>query len=151
MTTRDCENVCMAAMAIVDGHQPEWSSQEIEAHLERCHGCRLEVQQMRKLSTLLDGTARRQQTADLWKHVESELSVETQLPRAAAARTVSGSWGPLMVLGVLLIGYRIIEMVPDRDFGFLLKLIPVLLVVAAFLYLRENPFKVNAELRLEGE
>jgi hypothetical protein len=42
-------------------------------------------------------------------------------------------------------------MVPDRDFGFLFKLLPVLLVIAAFSYLRENPFKINTELRLEGE
>jgi len=33
----------------------------------------------------------------------------------------------------------------------LFKLLPIILVVAAFIYLRENPFKVNAELRFEGE
>jgi hypothetical protein len=54
-------------------------------------------------------------------------------------------------LGVLLLGYRLAEMIPDRDFGLVFKLVPVLLVIAAFSYLRENPFKINTELRLEGE
>jgi hypothetical protein len=42
-------------------------------------------------------------------------------------------------------------MVPDRSPGWSFKLVPLLLAVAAFVYLRENPFKINAELRLEGE
>ena len=151
MTTPDCESVCMAAMAIADGHHSEWSPAELEAHLERGPGCRQEVEHLRALSTLLDAPARRQQTEDLWQRVEQKLPVERRLPSADPARTVSRSWGALMLLGVLLIGYRIVEMVPDRNFGFLFKLVPVLLVMAAFVYIRDNPFKVNPELRLEGE
>jgi hypothetical protein len=56
-----------------------------------------------------------------------------------------------LLLGVLLVGYRIVEMVPERDFGFMFKLVPLLFVIAAFRYLRENPFKIDSELRLEGE
>lgn len=56
-----------------------------------------------------------------------------------------------MVLGVLLLGYRIAEMIPDHDFGLVFKFIPVLFVIVAFGYLRENPFKINTELRFEGE
>ena len=56
-----------------------------------------------------------------------------------------------MLLGVLLFGYRIVELIPDRDFGLLFKLVPVLFVIATFSYLRENPFKINSDLKLEGE
>jgi hypothetical protein len=56
-----------------------------------------------------------------------------------------------MFLGALLLGYRLLELLPDRDFSFLFKFVPVLLVIAAFGYLKENPFKINAELSLEGE
>jgi hypothetical protein len=56
-----------------------------------------------------------------------------------------------VILGVLLLGYRIVEMAPDRDFGLLFKLVPVALVIAAFSYLKENPFKVHSELSLVGE
>jgi hypothetical protein len=51
---------------------------------------------------------------------------------------------------LLLLGYRLVEMIPDRHLGLLFKLVPILLVIAAFSYLRENPFKINSQLTLEG-
>ncbi|HET9788703.1 MAG TPA: hypothetical protein VFP47_16305, partial [Pyrinomonadaceae bacterium] len=54
-------------------------------------------------------------------------------------------------LGALLLGYRLVELIPDRSFSFLYKFLPVLFVIAAFSYLRENPFKINSEITLEGE
>jgi hypothetical protein len=53
------------------------------------------------------------------------------------------------MLGLLLLGYKLIEMIPDRDFGLLFKLVPILLTVVVFGYLKENPFKINPELRGE--
>jgi len=145
MTKLNCESVCMAAMAMADGYQSELSSTQIEAHVASCADCRREVGQLRGLSTLLDSQQRRQRTESVWNRVEVRLS------DASSARSASPAWHLFMLLGVLLLGYRIVEMVPDRDFGFLFKLAPVLLVIAAFAYLRENPFKIESELRLEGE
>jgi predicted anti-sigma-YlaC factor YlaD len=145
MAKLNCERVCMAAMAMADGYQSELSSSQIEAHLVSCAGCRREVGQLRELSTLLDAQQRRQRTESVWNRVEGRLS------DASSARSASRPWRLFMLLGMLLLGYRILEMVPDRDFGFLFKLVPVLLVIAAFGYLKENPFKIESELRLEGE
>jgi predicted anti-sigma-YlaC factor YlaD len=145
MTKLNCESICMAAMAIADGYQSELSSDQIETHLAECSDCRREVGQLRTLSSLLDAQERRQRTENLWKRVER------RLPDAAPAQSTSQAWRPFMLLGVLLLGYRIVEMIPDRDFGFLFKLVPVLFVIAAFSYLRENPFKIDSELSLEGE
>lgn len=145
MTKLNCESVCMASMAIADGYQSELSSDEIETHLASCADCRREVGQLRALSSLLDAQERRQQTENVWQRVER------RLPDASPAQSNSQAGYPFMLLGALLLGYRIVEMVPDRDFGFIFKLVPVLLVIAAFSYLRENPFKINSELRLEGE
>jgi len=135
----------MAAMAIADGYQSELSSDQIEAHLADCSGCRHELGQLRLLFTLLDAQERRQRTENVWT------LVERRLPDAAPAQSTSRAWHPFMILGVLLLGYRIVEMVPERDFGLLFKLIPVVLVIGAFTYLRENPFKIDSELSLEGE
>ncbi len=145
MTKLNCESVGMAAMAIADGYQSELSSDQVEAHLADCSDCRREVGQLRALSSLLDAQERRQRTENVWKRVER------RLPDAAPARITSQAWRPFMLLGALLLGYRIVEMLPDRDFGFLFKLVPVLFVIAAFSYLKENPFKIDSELRLEGE
>jgi len=86
---------------------------------------------------------RRQRTENVWR------LVEPRLPEVA--RSASRAWRPFLLLGVLLLGYRLVEMIPERDFGFLFKLVPVVLVIAAFGYLKENPFKIHAELSLEGE
>lgn len=145
MTKLNCESVCMAAMAIADGYQPELSSDQVEAHLADCSDCRREVGQLRALSSLLDAQERRQRTENVWN------LVERRLPDAASAQSTSQAWRPFLLLGVLLLGYRIVEMIPDRYFGFLFKLVPILFVIAAFSYLRENPFKIDSELRLEGE
>ena len=145
MTKLNCESVCMASMAVADGYQPELSSDQIEAHLASCADCRREVEQLRALSSLLDAQERRQPTENVWQRVERRLA------DASPAPSNSPAWHPFVLLGALLIGYRIVEMIPDRDFGFIFKLVPVLFVIAAFSYLRENPFKINSELRLEGE
>lgn len=144
MTKLNCETVCIAAMAFADGCQSELSSGQIELHLADCSACRREVGQMRALSSLLDAQKRRQRTEDVWKLVERRLSA------AAPVQNTSQPWRSFVLLGVLLLGYRILEMIPDRDFGFLFKLVPVLLVIGAFSYLKVNPFKIDSELRLEG-
>jgi hypothetical protein len=144
MSELNCENVSMAAMAIADGYQPELSSEQVEAHLARCADCRRELGQLQELSSLLDSQERRLRTENLWERIERRLP---DAPRSNASPVLP--W--FMFLGALLLGYRLLELIPDRDFSFLFKFVPVLLVIAAFGYLRENPFKINSELSLEGE
>ena len=145
ITKLECERTCMAAMAIADGQPSELSLQQIEEHLAGCSDCRQEVGQLRAVTSLLDAHERRPQTEDVWPRVERRLS------DAAPAQRQSQVWYPFLILGVLLLGYRIVEMIPNRDFGFLFKLVPIVFVIAVFSYLRENPFKINSELSLEGE
>jgi anti-sigma factor RsiW len=132
-------------MVIADGYQPELSSKQVEAHLASCSACRQEVGELRALSGLLDRQKRRQRTEEVWKQIAPSL------PKVTLAQRNSPAWPPFLFLGVLLLGYRLLELIPDRDFSFLFKLVPLLFAVAVFSYLRENPFKINCELKLEGE
>jgi hypothetical protein len=134
----------MAAMAIADGYQPELSPEEIGTHLASCADCRRELGQLQALSNLLDSQERRLRTENLWERIEHRLP---DAPRSKASPVLPS----FLFLGALLLGYRLLELIPDRDFSFLFKFVPVLFVIAAFGYLRENPFKINCELRLEGE
>ena len=145
MTEFNCESVCMAAMAIADGYQPEIPSEQVEAHLASCSDCRREVEEQQFLARLLDTQERRQHTESVWHQVQPRLLA------VSPAQSSSQAWYPFLLLGVLLLGYRLVEMIPDRHLGFLFKFVPVLFVIAAFSYLRENPFKIHPELRLEGE
>ncbi len=145
MNKVDCEIVCMAAMVRADGYVSELSPDRIKAHLAACADCRREVEHLRALSSLLDKQERRPRTENVWKRIEP------RLPLAPARQRTSPVFYPFILLSGLLLGYRLIQMIPDRDFGFFFKLVPVLFVIAAFSYLRENPFKIHPELRLEGE
>ena len=144
MTRVDCENVCRAAMAMEDGYVSDLSADQIESHLADCSNCRGEVRQLRALANLLDGQKRRQRTENIWERVEQHL------PDTSQTSTSSRVWYPFVILGLLLFAYRLVEMIPDRHFGILFKLVPIILVIAAFSYLRENPFKINSQLTLEG-
>jgi len=147
MQKSTCEQIRIAAMAIADGHQTEtteMSSDRVEAHLANCPTCRVEVDQLRAVSALLDMQQRQPQTEHLWARIEMSL------PDATLAKKPSSSSYPFKLLGLLLLGYKLFEMIPDRDFGLLFKLIPILFVVAAFGYIKVNPFKINTELALEG-
>ena len=144
MSELNCESVSMAAMAIADGYQPELSPEQIEIHLASCADCRRELGQLQELSSLLDSQERRRRTENLWETIERRLV-------GARSTSTSAVLPSFIFLGALLLGYRLVELIPDRDFSFLFKFIPVLFVIAAFSYLRENPFKINCELRLEGE
>ena len=144
MNELNCESVSMAAMAIEDGYQPELSSEQIRTHLASCADCRRELGQLHELSSLLDTQERRLRTEKLWEGIERRLV-------GARSTSTSAVLPSFIFLGALLLGYRLVELIPDHGFSFLFKFVPVLLVIAAFSYLRENPFKINCELRLEGE
>lgn len=144
MTKPDCESVCMAAMAIADGYQPELPSEQIETHLADCSDCRREVAQLGVLSSLLATQERLRRNEDVWNRIEHRLS------DTSSSQSTSHASYPFMLLGLVLLGYRLVEIIPDSHFGLLFKLVPVLAVIAAFSYVRENPFKIHSELRLEG-
>lgn len=144
MTRVACENVCRAAMAMEDGYVSDLSADQIETHLADCSDCRVEVRELRALTNLLEGQKRRQRNENVWERVEQ------YLPDTSKTSTSSRVRYPFVILGLLLLGYRLAEMIPDRHFGILFKLVPIILVIAAFSYLRENPFKINSQLTLEG-
>lgn len=137
MTKLTCETVVMAAMAAADGSAPELTAEQIDAHLAGCSDCSTEVEQMRVLTNLLDAQKRRQRTENVWTLIEGRLPAQP---------ATTETWIPFMVLGVVLLGYRLLELVPDRDFGFVFKVVPILFVIALFSYLKENPFKVCSEI-----
>ncbi len=144
MTKPECDDVVMMLMAIADGYQPGPTALELEAHLDSCSECRQEVEKLRSTVVLLDAQERPDRNEDVWQLIESRLLRDSHAPRFQPTL-------PFFLLGLGLLGYRLIEMVPDRNLSFAFKVVPLMLAIAAFSYLRVNPFKINSELRLEGE
>ena len=145
MNNIDCETVLMAAMAASDGHPGKMEASQIETHLAVCGDCRSELEALGGLAKLLDSQKRRQSSEELWSAIEPRLSDRTE--RDSGNRNLK-VWVPV---GLILFAYKLFEQIPDRRLGLAYKLLPLLLVIAMFVYLRQNPFKINTELKLEGE
>lgn len=145
MKETNCETVQMAAMAAADGHPAKMEAAQIEAHLAVCGDCRSELEALGGLVKLLDSRKRRQSHEELWRAIEPRLFDQTE--RRSANRNLK-MWVPI---GLILLAYKLFEQIPDRQLALVYKLLPLLLVTAVFVYLRQNPFKINTELKLEGE
>jgi hypothetical protein len=110
--------------------------------LATCANCWQEIEQMQAADHLLNRQTRREQTAELWAAIET---------RIGAQEVAQKDWKPLAWLGALLVTYKVIELLPAQNFGLAFNLVPLVLIAATFVLLKENPFKVNDELALERE
>lgn len=141
MTHPGCEKVLMAMMAEADGERAELSPEEIKAHLSTCEDCRGEIVQMQPVIELLRHGGRAERTVDLWPTISSRLD-------QPASRK---GWKPYAIAGLLLLAYKLLEMLPAEDPGFVIKLVPLIIFGALLVFLKENPFKINSELVLEKQ
>jgi len=144
MKSTKCEQMAIAMMAIADGEIPPVSADEVTAHLAECAECREESENLVRLSILFEGQTRSEPAANLWPAINERLGTLT-------GRDTEVGWPTLLTLGLLLVVFKLVEMVPERELGFLFKLAPLVLVIAIFAYVKENPFRINSELTLEGD
>lgn len=140
MKSDECEETIMSMMAEVDGETPILSAEQTARHLSGCEQCRMEIKRQEAVASLLRGRRRRADPVDLW------LEIEKRMGNKPIARTDF-----FLLLGAVLVIYKLLEMVPAQDPGFLFKLVPVVFIGALFFFFKENPFKINTELKLEGE
>lgn len=139
MNEPNCENILMAVMAVFDGEGTEFSPEELNSHLAGCQNCRQEIERTQNTFILLKNQQRSEQEANLWGAIEN---------RIGAGKSSNITLKPFILLGVFLVGYKLLEMIPARDFGFAFKLVPLVFVIALFVFIKENPFKVNTRLAL---
>ena len=132
-----CEDVLMAQMAATDGEEPVFSKELLAAHLTGCPDCQNELQQLLALDRVLASHAVAEQHVDLWPAIENRI-----------AKPVLG-WRPFALIGLLLIIYKLLEMLPARDLGIAFKLVPLVIVTLLFVFIKENPFRINTELVME--
>jgi ABC-type methionine transport system permease subunit len=138
MNETNCENILMAKMAEFDGEKAEISAEIMNSHLSICESCRSEIGQLQNVGDLLNKQTRRKSNPDLWSVIEQQISVKKSL-----------SFIPFIFLGVFLVIYKLLEMLPEQSFGLAFKIVPLIIIVALFVFIKENPFKINTELTLE--
>jgi anti-sigma factor RsiW len=130
-----CEDVLMSQMAVADGEAPEFSAQQLSAHISGCANCQHEVKQLQALDQLLTSQTISESHADLWPAIEKRIAKRSAL-----------SYRPFALIGLLLVLYKLLEMLPARDPGMTFKLVPLVIVVLLFVFIKENPFRINTEL-----
>ena len=138
----NCEEILFAMMAVIDGEEPNVSTAQIEIHSADCQNCRQEIEQMQSIDNLFKMQKRRKQNVSLWSAIEPNIITKPEIVKQSNLYL-------FLLLIVSLIVYKLLEMLPERDFGLSFKIIPIILVVALFAFLKENPFKINTELTLE--
>jgi len=145
MNKEYCEKVRISAMVLLDGEAPQLSESEINKHIESCTDCRLELEQQKQAVSLLAGRSRRVVAEDVWPQIEPLIEA------TRSGRRRPGTVGPFIILCLFLVTHKIIEVLPAITAGLAIKLTPVGVIVLFFCLLRENPFKINQNLRLEGD
>lgn len=133
-----CEDVLMAQMSAADGEASQFSKNHLAAHIAGCVNCQHELKQMQVVDQVLSGHTLSESNVDLWPAIENRIAKRSAL-----------GWKPFALIGVLLVIYKLVEMLPAQRLGLAFKLVPLVIVVLLFVLIRENPFRINTELVLE--
>jgi len=135
MKELSCEDVLMAQMAAADG---EVTEEQLAAHIAHCADCQHELKQLQTLDQLLTGHTLSESSVDLWPAIEKGIAKRSAL-----------TWRPFALIGLLLIVHKLLEMLPAQDPGMMFKLVPLVIIALLFVFIKENPFRINTELVLE--
>lgn len=137
MKELSCEDVLIAQMAAADGEENPFSKELLAAHMTGCANCQNDMKQLLALDHVLASHTVAEPHVDLWPAIENRM----------AKRTLD--WKPFALIGLLLVIYKLLEMLPARDLGMAFKLVPLVIVTLLFVLIKENPFRINTELVME--
>lgn len=140
MKELSCEDVLMSQMAAADGEASGLSTQQLSAHIAGCANCQHELKELQTLDQLLAAHKISEPRVDVWPAIENRIGKRTN---------AAFHWRAFALIGLLLVLYKLFEMLPARDPGMAFKLVPLVIVVLLFVFIKENPFRINTDLVLE--
>ena len=145
MTSERCEKVRLAAMAALDGEKSPLSEQEIHEHLATCAACRAEVEQLQRAMAPLNRQKPRVFAEDVWPGVEAALRKQTAPAQPRREAYV------FAVLGLFLLACKVLGVLPELGGNWLPKVLPLVAALVLFGVLKQNPFHITGNLKLEGD
>jgi predicted anti-sigma-YlaC factor YlaD len=145
MMSERCEKVRLAAMTALDGETPPLSEKEIQEHLESCAACRGEVEQLQRAIAPLNRQKPQVFAEDVWPGVEAALQKQTAPAEPRREACV------FAVLGLFLLACKVLGVLPELGGNSLPRVLPVVAAIALFCVLKQNPFHVTGNLKLEGD
>ncbi|HNY78113.1 MAG: zf-HC2 domain-containing protein [Sedimentisphaerales bacterium] len=144
MMSERCEKVRLAAMAALDGETPPLSEQEIREHLAGCAACRAQVEQLQRALAPLKRQKLRVVAEDVWPGVEAALRKQTAPAQPRREACVFAA------LGLFLLACKIVGVLPELAGNWLPKVLPLAAALVLFCVLKQNPFQITGNLKLEG-
>jgi len=144
MMSERCEKVRLAAMAALDGETPPLSDQESREHLATCAACRAEIEQFQRALAPLNRQKLQVFTEDVWP------GVEVALRKQAAPAQAHREAYLFAVLGIFLLACRILGVLPEMGGNWLPNVLPLMAAILLFCVLKQNPFQITGNLKLEG-
>lgn len=139
-----CDDCMLAVMVLGDGEAPDVSPDDIESHLVACESCQTWSAELADITSMLEGCRRQDDSHDLWPALAPSI-----VPQRAH-RYHDKALAPFVVLVAALVGYRFVLLAaPGPELA--LKLLAIVLIVAAFAVARENPFRIETERELGTE
>lgn len=141
--TGRCDDVLVAVMARLDGETPALPAEVIDAHLDRCAGCRAAVAPMQALQARIAEVHYRGPRIDLWPAVSRRIG-----GRSTAVR----EWMAFSVVTAISVGWRTGQLLFDLPLPVLNAVVPfaALLLITAWLVGDPLAIKMSApELRQE--
>jgi len=145
MMSERCEKVRLAAMAALDGETPPLSDQEIREHLATCAACRAEVEQLQQALAPLNRQKPPVFAEDVWPGVEATLRQQ-----AAPAQPRREAY-VFAVLGLFLLICKVVDVLPELGGHWLPRVLPLAAALMLFGVLKQNPFHLTGNLKLEGD
>lgn len=139
MKETNCDEILMAMMAVADGEEAGIDLEDIRVHSATCESCRREVEKAGAITEMLKNYTRGREKSDLWPVIATRIGTVER-------GTVWSNGHMFAALVLVLAAYKLIEMLPATHPGHFLKMAPILAAAVLFMFLRENPFKINTEL-----
>ena len=140
-----CEKVRLSAMAISDNETPLLAIKEIEKHIASCNDCRMAIGQLQETANYLKGKQRKSYNASVLVAVESALQESKTLQES------SGYSIHFVMLGLILVILKVIGVSLVFNYGVILKVLSVFVIIAFFVLIKQNPFSIEHNLQMKGD
>jgi len=136
----NCEEALMLKMAELDGERNDISIEAVDAHVLDCESCRSDLEGLFAVNETFDRNIRVKHEINAWPAVQQVIATQRR----------EVGWRTFAVLGLALVTFKVVTLSMENDPGWLIGLVPVFLAAVLFAVMKENPFKVNADLLLEN-
>jgi len=148
MTTKDipiCEQVQMAAMALLDGERANLTAADIDAHLTGCDGCRAAMAALTTLHSRLNRHDYESAEVDVWPGVRDAIT-SNALQSRRERQSVLG-------LAAVLALWRLAQLSIDLPAPVVNSVVPLALTVLVLWRVAGDPFAIQVtahQLQREG-